>query len=577
MSIIAVIKEKLIVIASILINEDIITEIDIKNISVNKVQYKYGRGELSTNFAFIAKKNSDIKTIDIARRTTVLLNKDEICQHVEVAGGGFINITLHKKVWYEFIDIIINTKEEFCKSNIGVGKKINLEYVSANPTGPMHIGHARNAVIGSVLAKILSFIGYKVTQEYIINDAGVQIKHLCDSVYYRYIEQCGITIDIKNIQYKGEYLIDIAKKLYKKYENKLQDLAKEELNNIISEFTLSAMMQLIKNDLHALGINHDNFISEKELHKNNDLIPIIDELTKKGYVYKGVLDIPQGKKSEDWKAREQLLFKSTIFGDDVDRALQKSDGEWTYFSSDILYQNDKINRGFDITILILGVDHGGYIKRMQAISKALNEKTQMIIKLQNIVNLVEDGRHIKMSKRAGNFFTVKEILEDFGKDVVRFMMLTKKNDIIMDFDYKVLKLQTKNNPVFYVQYAYTRICSVFRKAKELNIPLYDKDDININLINSQEELEIIRQISIFPYVIESVSKSFEPHSIVLFLIDLASLFHSLWNKGMNDNKFIFLQPSDLLLTNARLRLLHAVQIIFSIGFDLLGIEALEKM
>lgn len=531
-------------------------------------------GDVATNAAMVLAKPLALNPRAIAEKIVAELKKDKSVESTEIAGPGFINLKLKNSVWLEVVRNVLDDPENFGRNNIGNNEKINIEYVSANPTGPMHIGHARNAVIGDVLARIMQISGYDVTKEYYINDAGVQVNVLAESLLLRYREACGENIgEIPSGLYPGEYLVEAAQKL--KAING-DSLLKDKNNlSIIKEFAIREMMVMIKQDLAALGVSHDVFSSEAELHKKNAIQNSIKFLEQNGLVYRGILEPPKGKTPEDWEPREQLLFKSTQFGDDVDRPLQKSDGQYTYFSGDIAYHKDKIDRGFNKMVIALGADHGGYVKRLQSVVKALSSNQASItVILSQLVNLVEDGAPVKMSKRAGNFVTMRDVLDKVGRGVVRFIMLTRKADAVIDFDLKKVLETTKENPVFYVQYAHARICSALRQAAEQGISSSSSDDISV--LTNPAELDLIKKIAEYPRVVRSSAIHMEPHRIPFYLTDLAAHLHQLWNSG-KDGSLRIIDANNPVATKARLNLIKACKTVISSGLNVLAVEPMERM
>jgi arginyl-tRNA synthetase len=531
-------------------------------------------GDIASNAAMVLAKPLGKNPRLVAEEILVELKKNKNIESAEIAGAGFINIKLKNSEWFNVVGEILNNPENFAKNNIGLGEKINVEYVSANPTGPMHIGHARNAVIGDVLARILSANGYNVTKEYYINDAGAQVNVLAESALLRYKEALGQNIgEIPQGLYPGEYLIDVAQKLKAIYSDSL--LSDKDALPKIKKFAITEMMVMIKNDLAMLGVSHDVFTSEAELHKNKALEKSVEYLNSLGLVYRGILEPPKGKVPEDWEAREQLLFKATEFGDDVDRPLQKSDGSYTYFSGDIAYHLDKYNRGFNKMVITLGADHGGYVKRLKAVVKALSGgKANIDVILSQLVNLVEDGAPVKMSKRAGNFVTMNDVISRVGAGVVRFIMLTRKADATIDFDLKKVLETTKENPVFYVQYAHARICSALRSAEEQKINLDKNADITV--LSHPKELALIKKLAEYPRILRSAANTMEPHKIPIYLYDLAAEFHQLWNLGKEEG-LKFIDTSNPVATKARLNLLLATKSVLKMGLDLVGVDAMERM
>ncbi|GAT75361.1 arginyl-tRNA synthetase, partial [Ehrlichia ruminantium] len=467
-------------------------------------------GDLYTNAALILSKYIKKNPMDIARVLVNEFSSIKEISDINVVKPGFINFNISLDVWYEIIISINRLKEKFGHVNFGNGKRVNIEFVSANPTGPMHIGHARGAIFGDVLANLLERVGYEVVREYYINDAGTQVDVLVESVYLRYKEVLGENIVIGTGLYPGLYLKDIGKLLYQEYGSGLLGMDYSQRTRIIRDVSLMYLMKLIKEDLALLGIKHDIFTSESQLQKDNIVQKCIELLQEKQLIYYGTLDQPKGTEGINWKPRTQMLFRSTDFGDDVDRALQKADGSWTYFANDIAYHFYKISRGFQHMILELGSDHIGYVKRLKAAVKALSDGNATIdIKLHSIVNFLDNGAQIKMSKRSGEFLTIKDVIEKVGKDVVRFIMLTRKSDVVLDFDFAKVVEQSKNNPVFYVQYAHARVHSLIRNApKILEIELVD-----FSVLSSKEEILLIKLLAKWQDIVEISAKTAEPHRI----------------------------------------------------------------
>ncbi|MBP7190535.1 MAG: arginine--tRNA ligase [Rickettsiaceae bacterium] len=539
-------------------------------------------GDLSTNAAMVLSKIAGKSPRELATILVSNLSNIDYITDMEIAGPGFINFRIHPSKWYEEAQEILDSKIKYGSCNIGSGIKVNLEYASPNPTGPMHIGHARGAVYGDSLSRLLQKCGYQVTKEYYINDAGGQVIDLAKTVFLRYKEAyTGKEVEIPAGLYPGDYLKPIGAMLSKEFGDKFLKLTEEEYLPIIKNFAIKEMLKLIKEDLAKLGICHDVFSSEQSLYDDKKVEAAIDELTKLGLVYEGTLPPPKGEQQDDWEERPQLLFKSTEFGDDIDRPLQKSDKSWTYFAGDIGYTADKISRGFNCIILALGADHGGYVKRIKAVIQALGKgAVTSDIKLCQLVNFVENGVPIKMSKRAGSFLTANDVVSEVGKDIVRFMMLSRKNDIVLDFDLAKVREQSKDNPVFYVQYAYVRTKSILAGAK-LQIPeaveSLEKKEIDWNLLSSKEELDLIKMLGSFPKMVEGAAVNFEPHRVAFYLQSVASSFHSLWNLGKENNDYRFIIENDAKLTTARLALVSAVAEVINAGFDIIGIDLVEKM
>ena len=491
-------------------------------------------GDMSTNLAMILSKDLKLSPKIIANNFIAYISNFPNVENVNVAGPGFINITFKQNVWSDFISNLLQNTENWDKLEIGKGKNINIEYISANPTGPLHAGHARGAVFGDALASLLTEVGYSVTREYYINDAGNQIEKLVESSLLRYNELVtNKSIDIPDGLYPGEYLKEVGKTLFKKYGDELQLDDKEKVFEKVRSVSLEVIMGMIKNDLLKLGIEMDVFTSEKKIISGNLLTEILKILESKNLIFYGVLDPPKGTDPKNWEKREQLLFKSSVYGDDSDRALKKSDGTWTYFATDMAYHLDKMNRTKGDLINVLGADHIGYISRINAAVSALsNGSVEIDTKVCALVNLLEDGKPIKMSKRAGNFVTLSDIINAVGKDVVRFIMLTRRNDQSLDFDFKKVMEKSKENPVFYVQYAHARCNSIFRSSKIKEEQLISNQS---KLLKDENEIELIKFIALWPRTLELAAKNHEPHRICYYLIELSSIFHSLWNKGKENN------------------------------------------
>ena len=540
-------------------------------------------GDVATNAAMVLCKAAGMKPRDLAEVLLAKLKENPLFVGVEIAGPGFINLRLSNSFWYERLKNILLEGDAFGASDFGKGRKVNIEYVSANPTGPMHVGHGRGAVYGDALASLLQKAGYEVAREYYVNDAGAQVEVLARSLHLRYREAFGENIgEIPEGLYPGEYLKIAGEKL------KAQDgdkwLGKDESEWLIPlrKFATSAMLDMIKEDLAAVGIHHDVFFSERELVESGGVDKVISGLQAKGLIYEGVLEPPKGKKPDDWEARPQLLFKATDFGDDVDRPLKKSDGSFTYFASDIAYHLNKFNRGFAEMIDVWGADHGGYVKRMQAAIKAVTGgEGKLEVKLCQMVNFMDNGEPVRMSKRAGTFVTLRDVIDAVGKDVMRFIMLTRKNDAQLDFDLTKVMEQSKDNPVFYVQYAHARCHSVLRHGREMfkgeDLSAFALSSANLALLNDVSEIAIIRQMADFPRTVESAAEAREPHRIAYYLGDLAASFHGLWNKGRDETHLRFLDESKLELSKARLALVMAVASVIASGLNIFGVKPVEEM
>jgi arginyl-tRNA synthetase len=541
-------------------------------------------GDLATNAAMVLAKPAGQNPRALAEQIAAALAADADVERADVAGPGFVNLKLRDGYWHKLLAAILASGVDYGRGAAGAGRKINVEYVSANPTGPMHIGHARGAVVGDTLANLLAYVGHGVTKEYYINDAGVQIDVLARSVMLRYREALGEDIgEIPAGLYPGDYLVPVGQSLAEEFGNKLLQRPENESFSIIKEKTIDAMMAMIREDLGTLGVEHEVFFSERSLHADNAqaIRSAINDLTMSGHVYKGTLPPPKGEKNEDWEDREQLLFRSTAVGDDMDRPLVKSDGAYTYFAADVAYLRDKIGRGFDETVYVLGADHGGYVKRLEALARALSGgKLQMSVLLCNLVKLFRDGEPVRMSKRSGDFVTLREAVEEVGRDAIRFMMLYRKSDAPLDFDFARVTEQSKDNPVFYVQYASARCHSVFRQARE-QFPdaAFSTSDLAAvaALLTDEGELALIRKLSEYPRLLASAAEAHEPHRLAFYLYDLASAFHGHWNRGTENLDLRFVKANDRLLTNARLGLVQAVTDVLASGLGLIGAEAPTEM
>ena len=537
-------------------------------------------GDMATNAAMVLSKSVQIKPRELAKIISESLSQNEIVSSVDIAGPGFINISLSELCWHSLLSRVLLNGINFGRSNIGSSKKANVEFVSANPTGPLHVGHTRGAVFGDALASLLSYSGYEVTREYYINDGGAQVDVLARSVFLRYQEAFGKEVVFENGTYPGDYLIPIALKLKDKVGDAYLQKSEDKWLPEFRDYAVQAMMDLIKSDLDLLGIEMDTYFSEKSLYDSGQIEAALDRLKNNGLIYKGILEPPKGKKTEDWEPREQTLFKSTQHGDDVDRPVLKSDGTWTYFAPDIAYHFDKITRGFDLLIDIFGADHGGYVKRMKAAVSALsNGEVPLDIKLCQLVKLYQNGEPFKMSKRAGNFVMLRDLVEQVGPDVTRFVMLTRKNDAALDFDFQKVLEQSRENPVFYVQYAHARIKSVIRKAEELDIDISDcaLSETNLTGLTHSSELSLIKKIAEWPRLVEVAARLYEPHRIAFYLFDLSSQLHAHWSKGSDNPDLRFLHNDNLVKTQSKIALARAVSIVISSGLAILGVKPVEKM
>ncbi len=532
-------------------------------------------GDMATNAAMVLAKPAAAKPRDIAEVLATKLAADPRIEAADVAGPGFLNLRLSGDVWRGVIARVLHEGDAFGRSATGEGRRVNVEYVSANPTGPLHVGHTRGAVFGDALASLLDVAGYDVTREYYINDGGAQVDVLARSVYLRYLEAHGQEVAFEDGTYPGDYLIEVGQALKDKVGDQFVGKGEQFWLAEIREFATEKMMDLIRADLALLGVEMDVFYSEKSLYGTGRIEEALGDLRDKGLIYEGVLEPPKGKKPEDWEPREQTLFKSTEHGDDVDRPVMKSDGAWTYFAPDIAYHFDKVSRGFDELIDVFGADHGGYVKRMKAAVSALSDgRVPLDVKLTQLVKLRRGDEELKMSKRAGTFVTLADVVEMVGPDVTRFHMLTRKNDAPLDFDVDKVCEQSKDNPVWYVQYAHARIHSVLRKAAEAGIT---PDPENLNTVNDPAELALAAKIAEYPRLIEIAATAHEPHRVAFYLYDLASEFHALWNKGNAEPHLRFFQEDDPSATSGKLCLISAVAIVISNGLGILGVTPVDQM
>ena len=556
------------------------------NHDLSNISFEFPRnssnGDFSTNAALVLFKKLKIETRDVYNLIFNLFKDNDDFESIELAKNGFINFTVKDHVLHNLIRDVLVNKSSFGKKNIGNSEKIIIEYVSANPTGPLHVGHTRGAVFGDTLSNILDFVGYSVCREYYINDSGEQIKNLAKSVYLRYKQNFSDKkISIPEDLYPGEYLIPIAKKISENYHDHFLDKEEKVWLEVFKEEAINSVMDIIKKDLDDLGIKHDVFTSENSLLKSGYVDKTFSSLEKKNLLYEGKTQPPKGSKKNDWVQENHILFKSKKFGDDEDRVIRKHDGQWTYFMPDIAYHFNKYERGFSKMVNIFGADHSGYIARMKAAVKAItNDKANLEIKTCQLVRLSRAGKPVKMSKRSGSFITLNELIEEVGKDAVRFMMVSRKNDAQLDFDFEIFKNENNDNPIFYIQYANARINSLIRNSKDkLGIKIKEKDLIksDLNLLKNINERKIIFQIANFPRVIEQSAIFMEPHRLSYYLRDLASVFHQYWNLKVNDKRIQILDKKEIDLSMARVALLFSVSITIQIGLSLLGIKAIEEL
>ncbi|MCP4923969.1 MAG: arginine--tRNA ligase [bacterium] len=537
-------------------------------------------GDISTNVAMVLSKQVKMAPRAVAEKLLEGLKKNPEVSEVSIAGPGFINLFLHKEVWVQNLKEILTAGPSYGNLTVGQGKKVNVEFVSVNPTGPMHVGHSRGAIMGDVQAALFQKAGYDVVREYYVNDAGSQIKALARAVHSRYLEALGRGSQEMG-DYPGDYLIPTGKALADRDGDKWADVEESVWMEAVQAFSIEAMMDLIRADLDDLGIHHDVFSSEKALVEKGKVEEALDFLTSEGLIYEGVLAPPKGKQVDDWEPRPQTLFRSTQFGDDVDRALKKSDGGWTYFASDIAYHLDKYRRGFEILVNVWGADHGGYVKRLDAAVQAITqEKAQFKVHLCAMVKFLENGQPFKMSKRAGTFISIKDVVEKVGRDAVRFMMMTRKSDAPLDFDFAQVIEQSKDNPIFYVQYAHARGCSIERHIQEMFPDLSLEGDSLAQSdfsVLEEEDLALIKVLASWPRQILIAAQAQEPHRLAFYLNDVAAAFHGLWSKGKEKSELRFVDPDHKELTRARFALVQAVKNVITSGLDIFGIQPVQEM
>ena len=547
------------------------TNLNSINVEIPPEKFDY---DLSTNVALILSKINQKTPSEIGEYLRGILNKDKFIDQVDIVKPGFINIKLKKIFWSNFIKQVLYNPYQYGINQNDKKNSYLIEFVSANPTGPLHVGHCRGAVLGDALSNLLIFNKHKVTREYYVNDYGNQIIHFTKSVFLRIREilyQEKFPLNNSDL-YPGEYLIDIANNIIKNNRN-LNFNSFDDVSKILTEISVKESLNIIKNNLQNLGINHDNFISERSIVLNKDVEKVVEKLKNKNFIYRGKISTPEGKKSDNYEERNQLLFKSTNFGDDKDRALQKSDNSWTYFASDAAYHNNKLSRNYDILINILGSDHTGYVKRIISIVDALSgKKNKLVCKVSQLVKLIKDGKPFKMSKRKGDYITVEDLINEVGRDATRFIMLNRSSDVELDFDFTKVKEKSKDNPVYYVQYCYARISSVLRNLDNKDINLEDNIDLNY----SSEEIKVLRKISEWPKCIEISINKLEPHRVTTYLYELSSEFHSYWNLGKNDKTKRFIDQNKN-VTDEKLFFLKAVMCVVKSGMKILGVSTPEKM
>ncbi len=540
-------------------------------------------GDIATNAALVLAKSAGMVPRALGELLAARLGALDRVREASVAGPGFINLRLEAGYWQDCLAVVLRAGRRFGWSEVGAGRKVNVEYVSTNPTGPLTVGHARGAVVGDALAAVLNAVGFEVTREYYINDAGVQVDVLAKSAYLRYREALGEEIgEIPPGHYPGDYLKQVGRNLAARDGRTWLDEAQERWLPEVRSFVIDAMMDLIRADLDALGIHQDVFTSERDLVEGGGIEAALEILQRKDLIYTGVLDPPRGKTPEDWEPRPQLLFRATRFGDDVDRPIRKSDGTWTYFAADMAYHSDKFRRGAKIMIDVLGADHGGYVKRMQAAVAALTGgEGRLEVQICQLVRLLRAGAPVKMSKRSGSFVTLREVIDEVGKDVVRFIMLTRKNDAPLDFDLTRVLEQSRDNPVFYVQYAHARVRSVMRHAQEMFSEIQQEPAAlaagPLDRLTDSDEIGLIKHLALWPRLLESAAEAYEPHRVAFYLYDLAAAFHGLWTKGKEQTRLRFLLEDDAELTAARLALVQGVALVISAGLDIFGVQPAEEM
>ncbi|WP_321337049.1 arginine--tRNA ligase [Breoghania sp.] len=545
-------------------------------------------GDLATNAALVLAKPARMKPRDLAEKIAEGLKADGDVETVEIAGPGFVNLRLKPVFWTGLLGKILAEGLDYGRGTAGAGMPVNVEYVSANPTGPMHVGHCRGAVVGDALASLLDFAGYDVTREYYINDAGAQIDVLAKSAYLRYREALGQEIgEIPSGLYPGDYLVPVGRALADAHGDALLSMDEADWMPIVRDASIDAMMALIRADLETLNVRHDVFFSERKLHArpeggSSEIDAMLEELRARNLVYEGSLPPPKGQLPEDWEDREQTLFRATDYGDDIDRPLKKSDGSYTYFAADVAYFRSKFLRGFKQMIYILGADHGGYVKRLEAVGRAVSGgEAQVIVRLCQLVKLFRGGEPVRMSKRSGDFITLRDVVEEVGRDPVRFMMLYRKNDAPLDFDFAKVTEQSKDNPVFYVQYAHARCASVFRQAAE-ELPGIDLSEkglatADFSLLEDRGELDLIVKMAEWPRIIEAAAEAHEPHRLAFYLYELASSLHGHWNKGKDLPKLRFINAEDSKLSLSRLSLVRSVAMVLASGLTVLGVDAPDEM
>ncbi len=561
--------------------------LDLRRIAVEPPR-DAAHGDLATNAAMVLAKPLKKNPRELAQVIAQELEKDPDVASVEIAGPGFINIRVQPAVWGRVLKSILELGADYGRASIGKGVKVNVEYVSANPTGPMHVGHCRGAVIGDALANLLAFADYDVTREYYINDAGAQVDVLARSAFLRYREALGQDVgEIPSGLYPGDYLIPVGKKLAEDYGETLLAQTESEWLPLVKQVAIDSMMALIRDDLALLNVHHDTFFSERTLHDRtnsnaSEIDEMLEELRARDLVYEGTLPPPKGQLPDDWEDREQTLFRATDFGDDIDRALKKSDGSYTYFAADVAYFRSKYLRDFKEMIYVLGADHGGYVKRLEAVGRAIsNGEATVICRLCQLVKLYRAGEPVRMSKRSGDFITLRDVVDEVGRDPVRFMMLYRKNDAPLDFDFQKVTEQSKDNPVFYVQYGHARCHSVLRQAlaemPELDSSPKTLAEVDFSCLEDEGEKDLIARMAAWPRLVEAAAETHEPHRVSFYLYELASALHGHWNRGKEMPQLRFINLKQRQMTLARLALVRAVSLVLASGLAILGVDAPEEM
>lgn len=538
-------------------------------------------GDAATNAAMVLAKPAGMRPKEIAEALATALGQHDEITSAEAVGPGFVNLRLVDAFWQRQIDVILKSGKNYGRSKIGEGQSVNVEFCSANPTGPLHVGHARGTIVGDALASLLAHAGYSVTREYYVNDGGAQIEVLGRSIHHFYREALGHDVGpMPEGLYPLSELKPVAEAIAEREGDRFVEAPEDDWREAFGLEAVDAMLVRIKSDLAALGVTFDRFSSERTLIRDGKVDAALDHLDRLGLIYTGTLPPPKGKPVEDWEPVPQMLFRATDYGDDIDRPLKRSTGAWTYFAADMAYHFDKFERGFPLQIDVWGADHGGYVKRMQAGVKALSQNdAHLQVLLCRLVNLFDGGQPLKMSKRAGRIVWLKDVVDEVGRDVFRFIMLTRKNDASLDFDLQKVTEQSKDNPVFYVQYAHARICSVLRHAQEagVDVSLSGLHKVDLARLNDADELALIRHAASFPRMIEGAVQQFEPHRVAFYLNDLASDFHSLWAKGRERQDLRFLIEGDPALSNARMAMLTAVRHVLALGLELIGVQPVDEM